>query len=362
MLDWTRTLMKCPSAGFAAVLACSTAVLWASTKGPDAGGYSATDEIVYSFVDISGASGGTSLLGGTDDGTAVLSLPFVFRFYGQSYSVACVSTNGVLYFVPSASDCGGFEADFANVDITAAPVPNDRPAALPYWSDLTFQVPGAGAIFYQTVGAAPARRFVVQWNNAYPQGASSPVTFQAILTEQTHRILFQYKSVSLGTGDEARRGARATVGIRNTGAPGNNQHLAWSYNAPVLANDSGLAFSSALTDTAGPVVTASAPATIWPPNDKTVDVRVQGTMTDSGSGLNIASARFAVTDEYGAVQPSGPIAVAADGSYTVGVPLLASRLSTDKDGRRYVVVVSVTDVAGNTGSATVVVVVPHDQR
>lgn len=358
----TINVTRLGRAAAVALIACAPAALWGATKGPDAGGYSATDEVVHSFVDISGASGGTSLLAGTDDGTAALTLPFAFRFYGELYSTTCVSTNGALYFVPSAAQCAGFETDFANVDITAAPVPNDRPAVLAYWSDLTFGVPGAGAVFYQTTGTAPTRRFVVQWNNAYPQGSSTPVTFQAILSEQGHRIALQYKSVALGADDPARSGARATVGIRNTGSPANNQQLEWSFNAPVLVNGSTIAFGSASADTTGPVITAAAPATIWPPNGKTIPVIVRGTITDGGSGVDLASARFTVTDEYGAVEPAGAISVAGDGTYTVSVPLLASRLATDMDGRRYTIVVSAKDVTGNQGSATVAVIVPHDQR
>ena len=82
----------------AGCLACGSVLLWAATKGPDAGGYTATDETVYSFVDIAGASGGATLLAGTDDGTALLALPFGVRFYGRTYALACVSTNGAMYF------------------------------------------------------------------------------------------------------------------------------------------------------------------------------------------------------------------------------------------------------------------------
>ena len=347
-------------AAIAGLLACSTAVLWATTKGPDAGGYSATDEVVFSFADISGASGGASILAGSDDATAVLALPFPFRFYGTNYELACVSSNGALYFILTAAQCAGFEADFANVDITAAPVPQDRPAVLPYWTDLTFQVPGAGAVFYQTIGAAPSRRFVVQWHNAYPQGSSSPVTFQVVLAEQNNRVLFQYKSVALGAGDPARNGGRSTVGIRNAASPANNQHLSWSFNAPVLTNDGALAFSASAVDTIGPTIAATAPATIWPANNKTLPVRVQGTITDP-SGVDLGSARYAVTDEYGAVQPNGAITVAANGTFSVDIPLLASRLGDDADGRKYTIRVTAKDLLGNEGSASVIVVVPHDQ-
>jgi hypothetical protein len=349
-------------AALSALLACSTAALWASTKGPDAGGYSASDEVIFSFVDVSGASGGASILAGADDATAVLTLPFAFRFYGQPYSLACVSSNGAIYFVTATSQCAGFEIDFANVDITAAAVPNDRPAVLPYWTDLTFQVAGGGAVFYQTIGVAPSRRFVVQWNNAYPQGSTSPVTFQAVLSEQGNRILFQYKTVALGASDPARNGGRATVGIRSAGSPANNRHLAWSFNAPVLTNDGAIAFSSAVGDTSGPAVTASAPGTIWPPNNQTVPVKVQGQISDVGSGVDPATVRFSVTDEYGTVQPAGPITLAANGTYAVDVPLVASRLGSDQDGRRYTIVIHAKDFAGNDGSTSVIVIVPHDQK
>jgi len=344
----------------ASVLACSIGV-FAASKGPDGGGYTASDETVYSFVDISGGSGAAVTLAGTDDGTAAVTLPFAFRFYGTQYSVGCASANGALYFVPAAPACVGFDGDFANTDLTAAPVPNDRPAILPFWTDLTFQEVGAGGVFYQTIGSAPARRFVIQWNNAYPQGSSNPITFQIVLTENDNSALVQYKSVGLDAADPAHNGAHATVGIRNAGSPANSQLLQWSTNAAVLANNSAILFTSTPTDSTGPIITATAPGTLWPPDGKTVPVQIRGRIADAGSGVNRSSARFAVTDEYGSVHPSGAITVNADGSFTVNVPLVADRHGADADGRKYTVVVSARDNAGNEANATVVVIVPHDQ-
>jgi hypothetical protein len=344
-----------------ALAACSIGA-FAASKGPDGGGYTASDETVYSFVDISGASGAAVTLAGTDDGTAAVTLPFAFRFYGTQYSVACVSANGALYFVPAAPACAGFDADFANTDLTAAQVPNDRPAILPFWTDLTFQEAGAGGVLYQTIGAAPARRFVVQWNNAYPQGSGSPVTFQIVLSESDNSALFQYKNVTLDATDPARNGAHATVGIRNAGSPANTQLLQWSMNVPVLANNSAILFTSAPIDSTGPTVTVAAPGVLWPPTGRTVPVQVRGTIRDAGSGVNLSSARFAVTDEYGTVRPSGAITVNADGSFAVDVPLVAARHDADLDGRKYTVVVSAKDNAGNEGTGTAVVIVPRDQR
>ncbi len=220
----------------------------ATIQGPDAGGYSATDSAVFSFVDISGGGGGTSILSGTDDGTVNVTIPFSFQFYGTGYTNVCVSTNGAAYLLSDPSLCAGIN-DFANTDLSGGAPPNDQPALLPLWSDLTFQTPGAGSVFYQTLGVAPNRRFIIQWNNAYPQGSANGMTFQVILTETTSAIAFQYQTVTIGGGDPANNGALATIGIRNAGAQTSGRQLQWAFNAGVLADGVALTF----TKGAGPL-------------------------------------------------------------------------------------------------------------
>lgn len=236
-----------------ALAALAAAPLAAIVRGPDAGGYTATDETVSSFVDVSGA-GGAAVLAGTDDGVAALTLPFPFAFYGQTYSLVCVSSNGALYFITAAASCSGVN-DIGNVDL-ALTTPNDWPALFPFWSDLTFQAPGAGAVFYQTAGTPGNRRFVVQWNNVLPIESASPVTFQIVLSEGTNAILFQYKTVFLGAGNPASGGADATVGVRNTAGGANNQRIQWSFNAPVLTDGSALLFTKSLVPTLAVLDTA----------------------------------------------------------------------------------------------------------
>jgi hypothetical protein len=442
MRDSRADRMRIPCAALLALLASSS---WATTKGPDAGGYIATDSTVYSFVDISGGSGGASVLADTDDGMAALTLPFPFHFYGQAYTMVCVSSNGAMYFIGDRSACN-FN-DFANVDITVVSPPGDRPAVMPLWSDLTFQVPGGGAVFYQTLGAPGARTFVVQWNNAYPQGSSNPVTFQVLLPEGSNKILFQYKTVALGSGNPASKGGQATIGIRNAAALTNGRQIAWSFQAPVVGDHTALLFSTDTTApttmaaVSGPVgsngwyrgavqvtlsasdpddsvaatvysvdggapVTYSAPftvsgdgihtvsffstdvatnqerpnalalkidgtsptvssatnlTTLWPPDGRAVSVSVSGVVADTTSGVDPSNARFSVVDEYGQVQPNGSISLASGGRYSVTIPLIASRDGGDRDGRTYAIVVRVQDNAGNLGTATTVVTVPHDQ-
>jgi hypothetical protein len=223
-------------------LVAGSVTLVAAIKGPDAGGYTATDSAVYSFIDVAG-SGGTSVLNGIDDGLAELTLPFSFQFYGQTYSILCVSSNGALYFVANAGVCGGFN-DFSNTDLTSTNTPNDLPAVLPFWSDLTFDVQGAGGVFYRTSGSTGSRKFVVQWNNAYPQGVPTPVTFQAVLMEGSNNILFQYQTVDAGGALPAANGGAATIGIRNHLALTNQEQTQWSFGVPVVTNSSALLFAS----------------------------------------------------------------------------------------------------------------------
>jgi hypothetical protein len=116
------------------------------------------------------------------------------------------------------------------------------------------------------------------------------------------------------------------------------------------------------TETIPPAITVSAsPSSLWPPNGKMVPVTISGSITDTVDGVNAATAAFAVTDEYGSVQPSGSITLGSGGSYSFTISLQASRQGSDKDGRQYTIVVSAQDSAGNLGSASTVVTVPHDQ-
>jgi hypothetical protein len=110
-----------------------------------------------------------------------------------------------------------------------------------------------------------------------------------------------------------------------------------------------------------PTITESVtPTTLWPPNGNMVEVTVSGTIADTG--CSVATAAYVVADEYGQAQPSGPVTVSPDGAFSLTLPLEASRLGADTDGRVYTVTVSATNSAGETASQSRTVVVPHDQR
>ena len=115
-------------------------------------------------------------------------------------------------------------------------------------------------------------------------------------------------------------------------------------------------------DKTAPTLTLSAtPSLIRPPNGQTVNVGVNGSGADSVSGL--AGVSYVVTDEYG--MPLGIPARTLSGNsveWSDSLAVEAKREGRDHDGRLYRVVATVTDLAGNTATASADIVVPHDQR
>jgi hypothetical protein len=107
---------------------------------------------------------------------------------------------------------------------------------------LSFQVPGADALYYQSQGTPGSRKFILQWNNAFPAASPNPVTFEVVLYEGSNQILFQYQTVNLGAGNPANNGRLATIGIRNSNGIATGQQIQWSYDAAVLNNSTALLF------------------------------------------------------------------------------------------------------------------------
>jgi hypothetical protein len=83
----------------------------------------------------------------------------------------------------------------------------------PFWDDL---VPSNGnGVFYKLTGAAPNRKFVVQWDSVSHYATAEGITFEAVLEEGTHEIVFQYQDVSFDD-PQYDNGYSATVGVENS--------------------------------------------------------------------------------------------------------------------------------------------------
>ena len=186
---------------------------------PSLGGY-ASAPVAYDFIPNVPTAG--ALGPGTDDSAATVALGFTFNFWGTNYTQMVISSNGYLA-IPGQSG-----TVYQNTAIPAAAVPNGTICG--YWDDLNPAATGSGKIYYQTVGTAPNRRFVVHWNGVYIYGTTQPENFQIILDETTNAITLTTVSTTQG-------GSSATRGVENlTGTAGLQQ----SYNAPasVVANTS----------------------------------------------------------------------------------------------------------------------------
>ncbi len=331
----------------AALLACcalAPATAAGAGIGPDTYGYVATDATPYGFVDI--ASTGVAVLAGADDDKALVNLGFPFVFYGKTYSSVCLSSNGLLTF-------GGCNADFASQDLTATSPAGDNPTIAPFWSDLSFAVPGAGAVYYQTLGTQGSRQFVVQWQNAYPPNGTKGITFQAILHETGGKILFQYLDVDTGAGSQTAFGANATVGIRDTAGQTNGRALQWSFKVPVLRNAQAIQF---VPDALPPVITGMpAPGCrLWPPNDKLVEV-AKVSASDAGTGV----AYFTVTGTSNEPPGKDPDIVITSVGSTYVVQLRAKRLGQGTD-RIYTLNATARDGVGNVATVDSQCTVPRD--
>jgi hypothetical protein len=122
-------------------------------------------------------------------------------------------------------------------------------------------------------------------------------------------------------------------------------------------------------------ITSVSPSTLWPPNGKFVPVTVMGTVTDNLSGV-VSPLTVRVRNEPGYqggfTLPTTPVVVqptmtssqtggALAGNFDFTVTLQARRFGFDFDGRQYTILVTATDAAGNSSTASTVVTVPHDQ-
>ncbi len=109
-------------------------------------------------------------------------------------------------------------------------------------------------------------------------------------------------------------------------------------------------------DAQAPLVTVSATLDKKKRKKTNVPVVIRGQVTDLISGVDLNSVAYTVQDEYGMVQPSGPVALVQNGAFEFTVMIQAAR-KNDKNGRTYQVTVQAMDNAGNMGSQTATVTV-----
>jgi len=194
---------------FTVLLSVLTAVpLLADQGGSDTFGHMWTNSegLVRVSYDWEDAKDGSLLISGSFSETILspVSIPFDFYFYGQRKTEMYISANGWLSFLDPGS--------------TTDPHPSNRPldsifgtdsVLAVYWDEaLENSDSEVGGIYSKTVGTAPFRRFIIQWNMINASGEN--IEFQTILYETTNVIKYQYGNIDAVFND----GGSATIGIR----------------------------------------------------------------------------------------------------------------------------------------------------
>ena len=198
-----------------------------SPSGPDAYGYYVFDNTEtqpanapssYEWLEIAPAIGGSgtnlnmSDTAEDDDDTQVLTLPFNFMFYGNTFSQITVCSNGWIAF-------GSYPTmiDFRNYRMGSPIGPPNMIAA--YWDDL--RVSGATENVYTYYDTAE-NYYVIEWR-ARTLWTSAVEIFEIILYDPVHypsatgdgKFKVQYNTVNLSANNATNDNPYASVGIQN---------------------------------------------------------------------------------------------------------------------------------------------------
>lgn len=174
-------------AGSAAAMAADFLAVPDAPTGSDAFGYQYSYEAA-TLASILPSATHTGL-SETVTITNAVALPFSFPFYENTYNQVYISAYGFLTFTQPGE--GQNDDQSALIDPKA---PNNVVA--PFWGPATLgegSTPSADRVFYRTIGTAPNRSFVVQWNSIQEHDAE--FTFQAVL-EENGDIRFFYGLMS----------------------------------------------------------------------------------------------------------------------------------------------------------------------
>lgn len=174
--------------------------------------------------------GGTPLsFANEDDGTALVELPFSFRYYGVSYTHITVAVNGHAFFGgacersfdcqdPAFCDaaegvCTRLTSPFDSNGIPSTATPDAVIA--PFWDDIRLSMQG-GTVRTAVEGQAPERAWVVEWAEVpHFSMSDSRTSFQLRLYEGANNISFHYGPYRSAADDFVWSGV---IGIENDDA------------------------------------------------------------------------------------------------------------------------------------------------
>lgn len=185
------------------------------------------DSIPFSYIPVPVDASIPTVGAGDDHVGGPYPIPFVFNFFGSSYSQLYISTNGNIQFGPST-----------NQSFTPGPLPNQQVlnfVAL-CWADLTVNPYSSnGTIRYFTAGQAPSRIFVINYDSCGLYGVSNGKVSGQIWLKEIDRTIEVHLRKSVGFATTG--GGLKTIGVNNfngtigTAAP-NRNGTAWQTTTP----------------------------------------------------------------------------------------------------------------------------------
>jgi gliding motility-associated-like protein len=195
---------------------------------------------IYSTIPVPYApysfTGGNPVLVNLDDlWSPLITIPFCFDFYGNTYTQLVIGTNGIVTF--DASQANGTCPWTINAAIPNPGLPLNSIMAPFHDIDPTIVTAnGATSINWNVYGTAPCRSFVINWNDVGMYGANCgglTSTSQVVLHESTNVIdifikdKFYCNSWNNGAGIE---GIQNATGTFATVPSGRNYPTNWSAN------------------------------------------------------------------------------------------------------------------------------------
>ena len=174
---------------------------------------------------------GTSIFQSVDDvWSSLISLPFDFCFFGNTYNQIIIGSNGVVSFnVGSANGyCAwSFSTSIPNSSI---PYPNSINGA---YHDIDPSVSGSHDVNYAVLGTYPCRTFVVNYYNVPHYQCNNLTTTQQIVLYETTNVIEVY--IDDKPTCTSWNGGNAVIGIQNASGsigycPPNRNTGPWSAN------------------------------------------------------------------------------------------------------------------------------------
>lgn len=137
------------------------------------------------FIPYGAFNSGTPLYANADDlFINKVKLPFNFCYFGSNYSEIVVGSNGVVTF--DVAQLG--KVNYPNVADQNPNITLPKASIFGPFSDMVFSSSDDSEIYYNVVGTAPCRKFIINFYKGRMLGCEQTATSQIVLSEATNTI------------------------------------------------------------------------------------------------------------------------------------------------------------------------------